>query len=110
MNDKFSIPTKYENIDYIHNGFYKIETKLKSNMVLSINKNNKNQNILLLNDEKIINNQLFYIKYESNSFYSIKSIYNDLYLGVSEKTDERNLFRIEFKKRIEDDKQKWYFL
>lgn len=110
MNDKFPVPCKYENIESIHNGFYVFETKLKSDMVLTVNDNNTKQDFLLLNDRKNINNQLFYIKYENDNFYSIKNIFNDLYLGISKVTDERNIYTIEFNKKIEDNTQKWYFL
>ena len=111
MNEFFPNPSKYEKIKYIPNGYYILESVSKKNMVWYLNYESIENNLsLLLKSKKNTYKEIFYIKYENNDNYSIKSLYTNLYLGVSEMNDLKEIFMIKFYKNLYDDKQKWYFL
>ena len=108
INNLFPIPSKYEKRE-IPNGFYILETKLKSNMILNVDYDyNRKVNTLYLKKRKDKYSEVFYIEYQNDS-YIIKSLITDSFLEVSEEIEEKR-FLLSFNENIEGDKQRWYFL
>ena len=109
MNNLFLIPSKYEKINFISNGFYIIETKITPNKALNIIYDyNKKINTINLNKIKDKYSQVFYIEYQKDNFYLIKSILTNSFLEISEGINNR--FPLSFNEKIEGDNQKWYII
>ena len=110
INNFFPIPCKYEKKDIIPNGYYILETKMKSNMVLNVGYDYKQKkNTLYLNKRKDKYSEVFYIEHQKDNSYLIKSFFLDSFLEVSTGIDEKR-FPLAFNKTVEGDKQKWYIL
>ena len=109
MNNLFPIPSKYENINIISNGFYIIETKIIPNKALNIIYDyNKKIYTINLNKIKDKYSQVFYIEYQKDNSYLIKSILTNSFLEISEGINNR--FPLSFNEKIEGDNQKWYII
>ena len=64
LNDLFPIPSKYKKRE-IPNGFYILETKLKSNIILNVDYDyNRKVNTLYLKKRKDKYSEVFYIEYQ----------------------------------------------
>jgi hypothetical protein len=66
-------------------------------------------NTLYLKKRKDKYSEVFYIEYQNDDSYIIKSLSTDSFLEVSEEIEEKR-FLLSFNENIEGDKQKWYFL
>ena len=109
LNNIFPIPSKYEKREIV-NGYYILETKLKYNMILNADYDyNRKKNTLYLKKRKDKYSEVFYIEYQNDGSYIIKSVSTDSFLEVSEKIEEKR-FLLSFNENIEGDNQKWYFL
>ena len=109
LNNLFPIPSKYEKREIV-NGYYILESKLKYNMILNADYDyNRKKNTLYLKKRKDKYSEVFYIEYQNDGSYIIKSLSTDSFLEVSEKIEEKR-FLLSFNENIEGDEQKWYFL
>ena len=109
LNNIFPIPSKYEKREIV-NGYYILESKLKYNMILNADYDyNRKKNTLYLKKRKDKYSEVFYIEYQNDGSYIIKSVSTDSFLEVSEKIEEKR-FLLSFNENIEGDNQKWYFL
>ena len=117
MNKMFPIPNKYEKLD-VETGYYRLETLLKRNMNINIDYNSDfNETRLLLKQTNNNDNEIFKIEYQNDGTYGIKSLAYDSFIGISGNQiyDSEFNFTLEeytyqLYNKIEDYKQKWFFL
>ncbi len=117
MNKMFPIPNKYEKLD-VETGYYRLETLLKRNMNINIDYNSDfNETRLLLKQTNNNDNEIFKIEYQNDGTYGIKSLAYDSFIGISGNQIYDNEFNFTLEdytyqlyNKIEDYKQKWFFL
>ncbi len=117
MNKMFPIPNKYEKLD-VETGYYRLETLLKRNMNINIDYNSDfNETRLLLKQTNNNDNEIFKIEYQNDGTYGIKSLAYDSFIGISGNQIYDNEFNFTLEEytyqlynKIEDYKQKWFFL
>ena len=117
MNKMFPIPNKYEKLD-VETGYYRLETLLKKNMNINIDYNSDfNETRLLLKQTNNNDNEIFKIEYQNDGTYGIKSLAYDSFIGISGNQIYDNEFNFTLEEytyqlynKIEDYKQKWFFL
>ena len=117
MNKMFPIPNKYEKLD-VETGYYRLETLLKRNMNINIDYNSDfNETRLLLKQTNNNDNEIFKIEYQNDGTYGIKSLAYNSFIGISGNQIYDNEFNFTLEEytyklynKIEDYKQKWFFL
>jgi hypothetical protein len=106
LNEIFPTPTKYENITY-KSGYYILKSILNKNMVVHLDNDYiNNRSNLYLNPNKNQYAEVFDIEYDNDNSYTIKSISNGKYLGIS----KGRKLSLRFTKNVIGNNQKWYFL
>ena len=110
MNYKLPTPSKYEIIEIIKDGYYILETELKNNLVINFGfvGRRKKRNVLYLNTKKNISSEVFFIKYQNDNSYLIKSVYGKKFLGVNKEKIKK--VKISFNEKNEGNKEKWLIL
>ena len=110
MNYKLPTPSKYEIIEIIKDGYYILETELKNNLVINFGfvGKKKKRNVLYLNTKKNRASEVFFIKYQNDNSYLIKSVYGKKFLGVNKENIKK--VKISFDEKNEGNKVKWLIL